>query len=513
MQRLTLLVLVFFTWYSASAQDSSATVLINPGEYAAAPSSQQLHNYLRESQVWIGPEMRDDFNAIELAIGYDKGNWIDAQGADKVRTLTARTEGKTSFNKFSIWGEFKYHRALEDSTSLRHQTRINADAPVYFGAHRRNYYERDVYSLAAVGQYGLQDYRWPITLGMDYRVGNHFSNNDPRGKINDFQLNSYLSIGHQADTWSVHMGGIAGYGRERISVDYKNDKYKENTADPLYINWYMNGFGRATRRLNNQNYNDDFLRYGARLHASLRTPWGNLKGTLEALREEQKFKIYDTSPQTYSLLNHYTKDRYDLDLLWSTISEGDVQSNLRIQAGMIDGFDFNYELMRNNYTYRQEYARFHFLLKRHKTEWHLGAEFASTSQHDGSMAIWQKNQFIEPVAGLRYGFALADRQTIHPQIQGGYRHPFSAQLTFPEGLAGDFSETIILYNAAYLSTPSAFVNISADYQFRRDAKTAIGVKLDTQYRWRTASPVQQQHPTHWPGTDRWHSALTLGYYF
>ena len=73
MQRLTLLVLVFFTWYSASAQDSSATVLINPGEYAAAPSSRQLHNYLRESQVWIGPEMRDDFNAIELAIGYDKG--------------------------------------------------------------------------------------------------------------------------------------------------------------------------------------------------------------------------------------------------------------------------------------------------------------------------------------------------------------------------------------------------------------------------------------------------------
>ena len=136
MQRLTLLVLVFFTWYSASAQDSSATVLINPGEYAAAPSSQQLHNYLRESQVWIGPEMRDDFNAIELAVGYDKGNWIDAQGADKVRALTMRTEGKTSFNKFSIWGEFKYHRVLEDSTSLRHQTRINADAPVYFGAHR-----------------------------------------------------------------------------------------------------------------------------------------------------------------------------------------------------------------------------------------------------------------------------------------------------------------------------------------------------------------------------------------
>jgi len=497
-----------------NAQDSLSTLPLNHAEYAHSIFRRQVYDYMTKNQVWIGREVLEGFNSIDLGFDQAKGKWIDAQGADKARSLRVGTEGKVNLDKFTIWGKFQYDRTMEDSTSLRHQTRINNDAPIYFGSLKKNYYERDVYTLSAVGQYGLADHRWPLTLGVDYRVGNHFSNNDPRGRVSDFQFDSYLGIGRTTEKWSLHVGGILGYGRERVAVDYKNDAHKGNIADPLYINWYMNGFGRATMKLTNIDYNNDFQRYGGRINLSKTVgSWGELFGTLEAVREKQHFKVYDASPQTYKMLNLYTRDRYDLDLLWSIDPSDHSEANISFQAGLVDGKDLNYDLMRKNYSYRQEYARVGFSQRFATLEWNINAELASSSTNDGSMAIWRKNQYAEPSASVRYQFSLGSgNQQLAPSLSGGYRHTFGEELIFPRGFAGDFSESIILHDAAFLSTPSMMFGLGIDYQFRRSKKSAIGVNLKTQYRRRTQELPIDDAPN-LPGPDRLESRISIGYYF
>ncbi|MGO1723074.1 MAG: DUF6850 family outer membrane beta-barrel protein [Sphingobacterium sp.] len=497
-----------------NAQDSLSGSNVNHAEYVHSIFHRQVYDYMTKNQVWIGGEVLEGFNAIDLGFGHSKGKWIDAQGADNIRSLGVGTEGKVSLDKFTLWGKFRYDRIMEDSTSLRHQTRINNDAPIYFGSLRKNYYERDLYTLSAVGQYGLDDHRWPLTLGVDYRVGNHFSNNDPRGRVSDFQFDSYFGMGRDAEKWSLHVGGILGYGRERVSVGYKNEKHKENIADPLYINWYMNGFGRATMQLTNIDYNNDFQRYGGRINLSTSIgSWGKLFGTLEAVREKQHFKRYDTSPKTYQMLNLYTRDRYDLDLLWSINPSDHSATNISFQAGLVDGKDLNYDLMRKNYSYRQEYARIGFSQRSAPLEWTINAELASQSRNDGSMAIWQKNQYVEPSASVRYRFSLGSgNQQLAPSLSGGYRHAFGEELNFPRGVTGDFSESIILHDAAYHSTPSMIFGLGIDYQFRQNEKKAIGVNLNTQYRRRTQELPIDTAPN-LPGLDRLESRISVGYYF
>ena len=117
---------------------------------------------------------------------------------------------------------------MEDSTQLRHQTRNNLDAPVYFGSLRKNYYERDIYEINGLARYDFLNGKLPVGISFDYHLGNHFSNNDPRGRVADFQFDNRLFVGYKFDNWNMYLTGLYGYGRERIGVGYKNDKNINN---------------------------------------------------------------------------------------------------------------------------------------------------------------------------------------------------------------------------------------------------------------------------------------------
>ncbi len=153
---------------------------------------------------------------------------------------------------------------------MRHQSRWNADAPLYFGSLRKNKYNRETYKLDAGIQRAFFDAKLPISLGIDYRLGSHYSNNDPRGDIKDMNLQFELSAGHNLPILSYHIAGIWGYGSERANVGYKNEKYTTNKEDPLYVNWMMNGFGSAKDRLKEINYYDIIHRKGVGAHILLK---------------------------------------------------------------------------------------------------------------------------------------------------------------------------------------------------------------------------------------------------
>jgi len=286
-----------------------------------------------EDAVWMPEAVPNGYNSIEAKAAFDRGKWMAAQDAGQIRSLLLTTEGKTDRGNLSIWGRFGYGRTMEDSTRLRHQTRSNPDAPAYFGSLMNNYYERDVYKIDAVAQYRFLGGKLPATLGLDYRVGNHFSNNDPRARLADFQFSTSIALGRNFPAWSVHLKGMYGYGRERVGIGYKDEKRAVNTSDTLYINWYMSGYGYVRERLTYMRYNDDFARHGLSLHLA-RNFGSRARLYLNAgfTDERQLFKLYDNSPLGYEPMNRYDRMNYRIDLIWHRVAD-DVDRRIAVVAG------------------------------------------------------------------------------------------------------------------------------------------------------------------------------------
>src|SRR5690606_36207762 len=102
---------------------------------------------VREQPVWLST-LPDGYNRLVTRASLAGGRLIPAQGSTRVQDYALSAEGKTTWRGLSLHGRFSYGRVLDDSTRLRHQTRINPTAPVYLGSLRYNLYERSVYTFA-----------------------------------------------------------------------------------------------------------------------------------------------------------------------------------------------------------------------------------------------------------------------------------------------------------------------------------------------------------------------------
>ncbi|RZK57539.1 MAG: hypothetical protein EOO87_02635 [Pedobacter sp.] len=136
----------------------------------------QLYNFSKENPFFIEKMMPQKFNNLSVTYEYNKGRYIPVQGASKTQALSLFSEGKTTLEKFNLYGSFKYVRATEDSTRWAHQSRLNTNTPYYFGSIKNNHYERSVYKINAAVSRAMIGDNLPISLGVDYRLGNHFSN-------------------------------------------------------------------------------------------------------------------------------------------------------------------------------------------------------------------------------------------------------------------------------------------------------------------------------------------------
>ncbi|RZJ74370.1 MAG: hypothetical protein EOO47_21265, partial [Flavobacterium sp.] len=203
------------------------------------------------------------YSSINAGFNYDKGNFMQAQNSAKIKDTYLKTEGSTQLGSIALWGLFSYHKTFEDSTMYNHQTRNNVSAPYYFGSPINVSYERSVYNLSALAEKNIIKKNLPIGIGADYRIGNHFSTNDPRGAISDFQLNLVSTIGYTFFN-RLKLGAAYryGYGQERFSVDYKNNSFSQIVLLPAYNNYLVNGYGEAYVKNIERDYNNDQTRNG-----------------------------------------------------------------------------------------------------------------------------------------------------------------------------------------------------------------------------------------------------------
>lgn len=488
---------------------------LSNAQYALDWSSIELHRMATDHFVWIDSEVKENFNVLEAVGKWHKGEWIAAQDASKIRALDLGTEGKTTWNGFALWGRFQYSRQMEDSTRLRHQTRINEDAPFYFGSLRKNYYERDIYTLGASIQRSFAGERLPVTLGLDYRIGNHFSNNDPRGRVQDFQFDTYLAVGYSHEKWNGHLKGLYGYGREAVSIGFKNDKYIQNTVDSLYVNWLMNGYGNAFQQIRDMFYTNNMQRYGVGVHLNKEINSDNTVFVNATYKKDRQFFRQDrVTPLTYESLSDYDRNTLSLDVLWKTKRNAYSNSLYSLSFEMLQGQDFNHSILKNNYVYYQQSAQARAIWRLREFQFAASLNYVTSSTEDGLTGNLLEYTHLSPDLAAGMALSLSPQYVLYPSVHIGYNAVLNDKLILPETNSGIFAKTKIYHDYLYYSTASYFMGLSVDLlnsAFSKRNQWKIGARVD--YARQTGFETYTFDPPTTPGVGRFASNLVFSVYF
>ncbi|RZK48250.1 MAG: hypothetical protein EOO99_10650 [Pedobacter sp.] len=190
-----------------------------------------------------------------------RGDLMAAQDANQIQLAQLSTEGSSELGKVKLFGSLTYSKVFEDSTSYGHQTRSNPSSPYYFGAPAKIHYERTTYAFQAMAGRSFWKEKLDLSLGLDYKVGSHFSTNDPRGSLSEYQFDlQFVAAYNLYKDLKLGMGYSHGYGRESVNIGYKNPRYYESSAYPEFYNHLINGFREWDDALRNRIYDNKFLR-------------------------------------------------------------------------------------------------------------------------------------------------------------------------------------------------------------------------------------------------------------
>ncbi|MFC4211462.1 DUF6850 family outer membrane beta-barrel protein [Pedobacter lithocola] len=310
-----ILLLAMFLCYCFFCYSQSNSAVANQSltskVFNADSVSKNAFEFAKLSPFNIRKLMPLQYSNISIGFNYEKGDLMEAQNAGKIKNTYIKTEGSTKLGSVMLFGLFSYCKTFEDSTMYNHQTRNNTTAPYYFGSPINVSYERAVYNLSALAEKNLINNNLPVGFGADYRIGNHFSTNDPRGAISDFQFNLIGTLGYTFfNRLKIGAAYRYGYGQERFSVDYKNNNFSQIVLLPAYNNHLVNGYGEAYIRNTERDYNNDESRNGFDANVNFETGnFGDLYFTYSHIEEHQKYLRSSPSGRTDLINIIYIKMR------------------------------------------------------------------------------------------------------------------------------------------------------------------------------------------------------------
>lgn len=291
--------------------------------------------------MWLEQLVEPRYSDIRLGYGVEKGGYRTAQQADRIRQIGFKSEGSVTIKDVRLWGNFSYRNAMEDSTRFGHQTRHNPQAPFYFASYGANHYERTDYRIQVRGQRYFNNKKWSLFGGVDYVLGDHFSNNDPRGSIDVFQVDGSLGVGYElAADWQIGIEGAYGYGQEAVEVAYRNDQYALQAIESPYLNYTVYGYGWRVQ--------DWLLDKGLHYQTNMKRP--AMKGYVSHTVGKSRLYAY----------MEYENERHSYEqVLWNESRKNDLT------AYESDAFDYGvqWHMKKDN---RQFYLYFQGLNKRGK---------------------------------------------------------------------------------------------------------------------------------------------------
>ncbi|MGN7784761.1 DUF6850 family outer membrane beta-barrel protein [Niabella sp. 22666] len=462
-------------------------------------------------------------NFNRLAIGYKgaKGKFIPGQGSTANSDIFLDTEGKAILKDIQLWGRFSYQRINEDSTRFAHQTRNNPSTPFYLGSPAYNSYNRTIYNLQGQMERQMLRDNLPLVAGVDYRVGNHFASNDPRGEINDFNLDLRAGLGyHISKKLFAGLTYKYGYGRENVAVAYKNSTYYESTVYPEYNTYTINGYGEPlpTLKLANMKYQNDRSRSG--LEATLMYHFSGdhvfvLTGS--AVKEDQEALFRGTNSDT--IFNRYYLDMKKISALWK-LREGGTSWSILADYSTTEGNDRNYKYNGlNNYLYNATNAKLKLALSktgRNFFIWNytLGMERKKQERMDGlygNHVAYTNYQFQFSTGVVKNKDTHVWGISLMPIF--GFSPSSFDILKIAASSNGYFTRRVIYHDYLYHTSSFAAGRLSGSYNIKVGRSMHAGLSGYIGFTKQTQFREIQLESDAYPGADRWDSGISITFTF
>lgn len=510
------ILLVQFIYCAVYSQNSDSTVnmsLYNK-TFSADSASFAGYEFAKNSPFNMGTLMPAKFSTIKLGANYAKGHLIMAQDATQISQLYLKTEGSTHLKSINLWGSFKYEKTFEDSTMYNHQTRNNTSAPYYYGSPINVSYERALYNLSAMGEKNLIGKNLPVGVGVDYRIGNHFSTNDPRGTVNDFQLNFIATLGYTFfDRLKIGGAYRYGYGQERFNVAYKNLSLSQNTLKPEYNNYLVNGYGEAYVFNNDRTYQNAQTRSGLEGYFNFtKSVIGDFYFTYSYIEEKQKFQR--STGEGFTYFNDYNLETNKVSLFWTKKIDN---KNLSVLANYIntDGKDLNYTYNANNYLYNGNSLSLKTNLsiasKNNIYNLYTSANKNGEQRQDGLTGNDVKYNRLDLNAGFGFTRKTSQSNVWGFSVTGIYSLPLNDYFVVPASNVGQFTQKVIYFDYIYNTSTRLGGSITADYSFKVFNEIQAGLKASATYL--NKGKVKDNNFIYPPGKDRFSSNISLNLYF
>lgn len=475
------------------------------------------YNFAKESSYYLNSLMPDKVSRISLLYDFQKGHYIPSQGATKINAGTLLTEGTTKVGTIKLFGSFTYKKTIEDSTRFSHQTRNNSSTPYYFGSPAYVHYERSIYTFKAMAGRNFFNNKLNIAIGTDYKVGNHFSTNDPRGDIGEYQFDLIGSLGYSiSKKIKIGLAFRNGYGQEKINVGYKNPRYYESSVYPMYYNHLINGYGEGKPVLeaNNRVYTDNQTRDGFDAYLDISSSSaGNFYLSGNYITEHQRY--FHSTVDGFTEFSEYDLNKINVNLLWLK-NLNSVRIGALLNYNELVGKDFNMVFKANNYIYSgnnisakiflnrssKRTAYNHFLQINKNTEARVDGVKANDVSFD--------NLLFVAGTGMRKG-------NIHSffglNIEAQYKMPLNDTFKVLQTNEAYFTRYVIYHD--YLYNTSSYIggSITGAYGLPIFKTMQATFKINAGYMQRLEQKALNRTIVSEPGEDRFSSNLSLNLYF
>lgn len=531
MKRIVVLFLVLAITGQLKAQDrDSLQVSLRNKLYVTDSMTNLLYNFYKNNPFYLN-RIPTGFNSINAGLNFDKGKFIQAQGSTKTQDYFFNTEGKATLKKTDLYGSFTYHKVFEDSTRWAHQTRQKNNMPLNFGSIRYNHYERSVYTFKVIAERNILSNNLPLNFNVDYRIGNHFSNNDPRGDLKDFQLNTSTTLAYRFGPLKTGLSFIYGYGREEVNIGFKND----NVKPPDLANWRNVGYGTSEEFLSNLDYTTLQDRKGLDLNFDFALPrQQHIFLKLAYLKSTDDFVILPVgtgSTLDPKRLLDYDTETFEGNLFWK-FNLKSKQFLLKLGYKDESGKDIYYPkghrtipvpgeviYKYNNYLYDLQTADFKLMATHHGPNHSLfnafiGGAYSQEGKQDGSSG----NHVVYSRLGFNAGASLnkttTTKKTYGIGINGTYSFSPSNTFIVPPINEKIFYNYVIYHDYLYYTAKYAGMGINGEYSFPAYKTLQASIKFNVNYIRSLGEPSPLDRVLlSAPGKDRFSSNLSLNLYF
>ncbi|GAA4210779.1 hypothetical protein GCM10022289_38700 [Pedobacter jeongneungensis] len=480
--------------------------------------NQEIYNFAKGSSYYLINLMPDHVSKASLRYTFEQGNFIPSQGSTSINAGNASTEGTAKLGTVKLFGAFSYQKTFEDSTRFAHQTRSNVSTPYYFGSPAYVHYERSVYTFNAMAGKNFLGDKLNLGLGTDYKVGDHYSTNDPRGSVGEYQFNLLFSLGYKVNkAFGFGAAYRTGYGQERVTIGYKNPRYYESSFYPMYYNHLINGYGEGRPALSaaNRRYTDNQKRNGADLYMDLNSEnLGRFHLKTTYTKETQRY-FYSTS-SGFDDFAQYNLANTDVNFLWYMTS-GILSFGTAINYSNNAGKDFNLQYQANNYRYNDETSSIKIFLSKKGTKntynHFVRASMYNEERVDGTKAndIYFSNLYLNIGSGFT---RFQDKQRfLSVNLSAEYKIALNDQFQVTQANEGYFTRYVIYHDYLYNTASSIGGKITAEYGFPFLKTMQAGFKVEARYNDKLDQKTLDRNVVSSPGNDRFSSNISLNLYF